>query len=447
MAEVWLAEDQRLSRWVAVKILSDALASGEDEQLTQGIQREARTIANLQHPHIVSVFDTGLTPDRRSFLVMEYVQGYSARELLESAGRVPEADAIRYGQQVAAALHYAHEQGIVHCDVKPENILITGKGEAKVADFGVAEQVTRTLTPDQARDVLGTIAYLAPEVLQGNQATPASDIYSLGLTIYELVAGRQPFTGSTPALVAAQRLANPAPPLRSVAPDASPGLEAALTQALATQPSQRFATAEDFRQALARAHQGGGMATSRMAAAGAAAGATGAAPPRRPNRTARVDYEEPEEESRSNVALIVATVGVIILALGVGIAAAALLMQGGGEGVGDETPTPTEEPDTPTPEPDPTPEPTLTPTPEPTPEPEPTPTPTPTPTPEPEPTPEPDPTPVPPTDDNGGGDGGQGGGGGDTPPPTPADPIEQELEDVEQFELEEADEQGEPPRP
>ena len=402
MAEVWLAEDLRLGRWVAVKILAEALQVTEEGDLTESIQREARTIASLQHPNIVAIYDTGEV-EGRSYLVMEYVQGHTVRELLDASGKLPEAQAVRYGQQVAAALHFAHRQGIVHCDVKPENILINEQGVAKVADFGVADQVTKTLTPDQAREVLGTIAYLAPEVLQGQPATPASDIYSLGLTVYEMVAGRLPFTGATSALVAAQRLATPAPPLRSVAPGATPALEGVLGRALAIQPAERFSTAEDFRQALVRAAQAGGRTTSRVAPV--AAPPPPPPPPRTP--TGRVaPYPEPES-SGSNAALIVAAVGAIVLAIGVGAIVAALITGQGGESPA-PTPTPTEdindEP-TPTPEPDtptPTPEPTLTPTPTPTQEtPTPEPTPTPTPTPEPTPTPTEElPTPTPPADDD-----------------------------------------------
>lgn len=413
MAEVWLAEDLRLSRWVAVKILAESLHTSEDGELTESIQREARTIAGLQHPNIVGVYDTG-SLDGRSYLVMEYVQGHSVRELLDSMGRLPEAEAIRYGQQIAAALHFAHQQGVVHCDVKPENILINEQGVAKVADFGVADQVTRTLTPDQAREVLGTIAYLAPEVLQGTPATPASDIYSLGLTVFEMVTGQLPFTGATPALVAAQRLANPAPSLSSVMPGASPALEAALDRALATQPSQRFGNADEFRQALIRAGQGIGRSTSRVAPIAApVAAAPPPPPPRRPNRTGPIAYDDGEVPARgSNVALMVAIIGVIVLAIGVAAIAIALAAGGGdGDGgVGDSTPTvsptveateeatATEEPtEIPTPEPTLTPVPTETPTEEPTATPteEPTETPTPEPTDTPEPTATPEPTDTP----------------------------------------------------
>ena len=248
MSEVWLAEDMRLGRWVAVKVLRDL---STDLELATAIASEARLVAGLQHPNIVTVFDTG-QHDGRHYLVMEYVHGYSIRQLLESQGRLTEAEAIRYGSQVAEALSYAHGKGVIHCDIKPENILIGDQGVAKVADFGVADTVSRTLTPQQAREFMGTVAYLAPEVLQGGAPSPASDIYSLGLLLYEMVAGRLPFAGANAAVTATQRLATPAPLLRSFAMGASVELEAVLARALALSPSDRYASGRVLANALQR---------------------------------------------------------------------------------------------------------------------------------------------------------------------------------------------------
>ncbi len=253
MAEVWLAQDERLARPVAVKILRHAPASLDDDALAASVEREALVLAKLQHPNIAAVHDSGRF-EGRPYVVMEYVHGLSLREILtERGGRLPEAEAVRYGAQVADALHYAHSQGVVHCDVKPENVLVTEDGVAKAVDFGVAETVTRTLTPSEARELFGTVAYLAPEVIQGERADARSDIYSLALTVYELVAGRQPFAGPTPAAAAAQRLGAPAPPLRTFAPSASAALEGVLVRALALVPAERFRTAAEFAVALRRA--------------------------------------------------------------------------------------------------------------------------------------------------------------------------------------------------
>ncbi|MEX0781768.1 MAG: serine/threonine-protein kinase [Dehalococcoidia bacterium] len=339
MSEVWLAEDTRLGRWVAVKILRDSLADRDDE-LVDTLLQEARVVARLQHPNIVAVYDFG-THEGHHFLVMEYVHGYSARQLLQTQGRLTEPEAIRYGVQIATALQYAHEQNVIHCDVKPENILVNEQGVAKVADFGVAESVSRTLAPEQMRDVLGTVAYLAPEVIQGSAADPRADVYSLGLTVYEMVAGRLPFTGTNAAALAGQRLGAPAPPLRTFAMSASPELESVLIRALAISPQDRYATAGAFANALRNVPAG----TSREAAAPAAVVAPPGRPPAAPrHNTARVRRgAPPPPNSGWSSTGIAALVGAVLLALGIGIAAAVILAQDDDNGGGDATPTTTQE--------------------------------------------------------------------------------------------------------
>ena len=338
MSEVWLAEDSRLGRWVAVKILRDSLANREDELIDTLVQ-EARIVAKLQHANIVGVYDYG-THEGHHFLVMEYVHGYSVRQLLQSQGRLSEAEAIRYGTQVASALHYAHEQNVIHCDVKPENILVNEQGTAKIADFGVAETVTRTLAAEQMRDVLGTVAYLAPEVIQGAAADPRSDVYSLALTIYEMVAGRLPFTGTSAAALAGQRLGTPAAPLRTFATGASPALEAVLGRALAISQHDRFPTAAAFATALRNVPQ------ARATGAAAPVVTRTARPPVSPARhTTRVRRAAAPPPRRGggegwNSTGIAALVGAGIIALGVAVVAAIVLSQDDDNGGGSETPTP-----------------------------------------------------------------------------------------------------------
>ncbi|MBI5947735.1 MAG: serine/threonine protein kinase [Chloroflexi bacterium] len=336
MSEVWLAEDQRLGRWVAAKILRESAAGSDD--LLGSIEREARVVARLSHPNIVGVYDAGVH-DGHHFLVMEYVHGYTVRQLLQSQGRFTEAEVLRYGVQVAAALQYAHEQGVVHCDVKPENILINENGVAKVADFGVADTVTRTLAPDQAREILGTIAYLAPEVIQGAPADPRSDVYSLGLTLYEMAAGRLPFAGTTAAAIAGQRLAAPAPRLRSLAMGASAELEAALARALAINPLDRFPTAAEF-----------GLALRRVPARPTGDTAPVVAPPGRPPRapaaagrhpTARVrPVAPPSTRGPGTAALVTVIIAAVLFAVGAGAVAAIMLTRNDGGGSPQPTPTP-----------------------------------------------------------------------------------------------------------
>lgn len=395
MSEVWLAEDMRLGRRVAVKILRDSVASQESE-LVDSIQREARLIAQLQHPNIVSVHDVG-TSEGHHYLVMEYVDGQSVRQLLETNGRLSEQDAVRYGSQVGMALQYAHDQGVIHCDVKPENILVNDRGVAKVADFGVADTVTRTLSPDEAREVLGTIAYLAPEVIQGAPADARSDVYSLGLTVYEMIAGRLPFAGTTAAAIAGQRLASPAPPLRTFAMSASPAVESALARALALSPQDRFGSAGEFAAALRRsaavpARQTGAHAPVAVVPPPARAAGTGA----RHSTTLvrRGVVPPPPPGSGSNGAAIAAAIAAGVLAIAAAGVAVLLLTRDEGGGAVSETPTPTSVP-TQEPTPRPTDEPTLTPTPSPTPTPTEEPTQEPTATPTPEPTEEPTTAPLP----------------------------------------------------
>lgn len=370
MAEVWLAEDLRLGRPVALKILRERISREHDGDLVSALEREARVVARLQHPNIVSVYDAGQSGGR-NFLAMEFVDGQSLRQVLNSRGRLGQQQAVTVGIQVAEALEYAHSQGVVHNDVKPENILVTDRGVAKVTDFGVAETVTRTLSPDEARDLLGTIAYLAPEVIQGSPPDQRSDVYSLALTIYELVSGRPPFGGVSAAAMAGQRLAAPAPPVRTYAPEVSAELEQVLARALSFLPADRFQTAADFGRALA--------------AVRATPPVVGSPPPPSPpaaraaqQRPAATRYDTPTLVRRggppppnrgSNAAAITAVVAAILIALGAGaVLGFALLGDGDGDDDGEPTTTPaatpTEEPtESPTDEPSVTPTPTETATP------------------------------------------------------------------------------------
>lgn len=395
MAEVWLAEDDRLGRWVAIKALHESYQLGADEDAVAAFEREARVIARLQHPNIVAVHDAGTWEGRR-YIVTEYVHGYSLRQILETQGRLTEAEVIRYGSQVASALQYAHEQGVIHCDVKPENILINETGVAKVADFGVAETVTRTLAPGQARDLLGTIAYLSPEVLQGSEPDARSDVYSLGLTLYELVAGRLPFAGGTPAALAGQRLTAPAPPLRTFARSATAELEGVLARAIATSPDDRYPTAGAFATALRRVTAPAPTQTAPVIA-----------PPGRPPQlrsrqpTARVRRPAAPAPTGGGISggTLLVVLGVILMGIAIGLIVALALSRGDDDPGGQPSPTPTEETATETPEPTEEPEATPTPTEEAEPSPSPTattpPSPTATPTEEASPTPTEEPTEAP----------------------------------------------------
>jgi serine/threonine-protein kinase len=390
MGDVWLAEDMRLGRWVAVKWLRDDSPGG----LGRELEREARVIARLQHPNIVGVHDVGHAAGR-PYLVMEYVHGISLRELMdERGGKIDEAEAVRYGAQVAEALSYAHEQGVYHSDIKPENILVTEEGVAKAVDFGIAQTVNRTLAPEEARGILGTIAYLAPEVIQGDAPNAQADIYSLATTVYEMVAGRLPFAGTNPAVVAGQRLAASAPPLRTFAPEASPALESALARALAPTPAQRWPSAREFARILRQTRR---SETSRVVVPPAPE-IRRRPPPAAPapvRGTGRVVAAPPRRPSHAGTWAAVIIAGLLAVAGGV---AAALIIGANDDDGSQTTPTPTLSVETPTTAPSPTEAPTEEATPTPTAEPSATPTPSPTPTTEPSATPTPSPTPTqPPT--------------------------------------------------
>ena len=250
MAEVYLAQDELLDRRVAVKVLFAELA--DDASFVERFRREARAAAGLNHPNIVSVYDFG-QDDGAYFIVMEYVEGETLRDIIRSRGPLPPADATGIGADVAAALEAAHRRGIVHRDVKPGNVLISDR--VKVADFGIARAGDPRESLTQTGAVLGTATYLAPEQAQGHAVDPRTDLYSLGVVLYEMLAGRPPFHGQTPVAVAYQHLSEaPVPPSRHN-PDVPPGLDAVVLKALAKDPSRRHGSAEELRSELL-AHRG-----------------------------------------------------------------------------------------------------------------------------------------------------------------------------------------------
>ncbi|MBI2766609.1 MAG: serine/threonine protein kinase [Chloroflexi bacterium] len=246
-AEVWLATDDDTGRQVALK-LPRRERSALAPTGAAGCRRELAAAARLSHPNIVRLLDSGM--DRgEPYLVFEYVDGPSLREALSTGGALPPSEVVRLGSELAGALAYAHSRGVLHNDIKPENILLARDG-AKLADFGAAAGLSRTLTASATHELAGTVAYLAPEVLQGAAASEASDIYSLALVLFEAAAGRLPWPGATAAAVAGQRLATPAPPLRSAAPGMPPAFEDAIARALSRSPAVRPASVAAFGAAL-----------------------------------------------------------------------------------------------------------------------------------------------------------------------------------------------------
>ncbi|MEZ0335824.1 MAG: protein kinase, partial [Gemmatimonadales bacterium] len=269
MATVYLARDLKHDRLVALKVLDpDVAASLGPERF----QREIRVAARLQHPHVLSVYDSGEAAGRLWFS-MPYVRGESLRERLRREGILPIDEALRITRQAAQALSYAHKEGVVHRDVKPENLLLTEDGSTLVADFGIARaaesQNDQRLT--EIGVALGTPAYMAPEQSSGDGVVDArADQYALAATCHEMLTGAPPFTGSSSHDLIVRRFTTPTPKVRTSRPEVSPEVEEVLHRALALRPGDRFASIAEFGRAL-----GGGQFTTDPTAAVAAGAATG----------------------------------------------------------------------------------------------------------------------------------------------------------------------------
>ncbi|HMS62502.1 MAG TPA: protein kinase, partial [Solirubrobacteraceae bacterium] len=257
MSTVVLALDRRLERHVAVKLLAEHLA--DDQQFVSRFRREALAAARLVHPNIVQVFDFGLDEaSGRHYIVMEHVEGQSGAEILREQGMLPVAEALGIVAQACRGLDYAHRNGVVHRDVKPGNLLRSTDGVVKLADFGIAKALSEESSITQVGAVLGTAAYLAPEQATGVEATARSDIYSLGVVSYQFLSGRLPYEATTLTELALKQQREAPPLLDHVNPEVTPELAAAVDRALALEPADRYATAEELREALVAGARGAG---------------------------------------------------------------------------------------------------------------------------------------------------------------------------------------------
>jgi serine/threonine-protein kinase len=288
MSSVYRAHDVLLERHVALKVMHEQLMTDGDH--VERFRREARLAAQLSHPNIVTVIDRG-EQEGRQFIVFEYVEGENLKSLIVREAPLPEREAVELALQIADGLAFAHAHGLVHRDVKPQNVLLTEDGRAKVTDFGIARSIVVQRGLTQTGTVMGTSDYISPEQARGGPVDACSDIYSLGAVLYELLSGEVPFPGDNFVSVAMRHLNEPAPSVRGVRPDVSQRLDAAIRRAMAKDPEDRFPSTEAFAAEL-RACLGG--------SGGAAAGPTDATlvvpgPSRwgRPQRARRAPTERP----------------------------------------------------------------------------------------------------------------------------------------------------------
>lgn len=262
MAEVHEGLDTRLNRRVAIKVLRADLA--RDPIFQERFRREAQSAAGLNHPNIVSIYDTGedsytegLTQTNVPFIVMEYVDGVTLREMLQNGPRILPERGLEILAGVLAALDYAHRHGIVHRDIKPANVMINTHGDAKVMDFGIARAMSDAATSVTATSaVMGTAQYLSPEQARGEVADARSDIYAAGCLLYELLTGATPFTGDSPVSIAYQHVNSQVVPPSHLDPSIPPTLDAIVLQALAKNPMTRYQTAAEMRADVERAIAG-----------------------------------------------------------------------------------------------------------------------------------------------------------------------------------------------
>lgn len=248
MADVYCAEDTQLGRMVALKLLYRRFA--EDAEFVERFRREASSAAGLQHPNIVGVFDRGEW-DGTYYIAMEYLRGHTLKQLVREHGAMPADLAVDITIQVLRAAKFAHKRGVVHRDIKPHNVILDEEGRAKVTDFGIARAGASDMT--ETGSIMGTAQYLSPEQAQGQPVSPRSDLYSIGVMLYELLTGQVPFDAESPVTIALKHVSEPPVPPSQLNPEIPPALEAVVLRALEKDPALRFADADEFAAALLEA--------------------------------------------------------------------------------------------------------------------------------------------------------------------------------------------------
>jgi beta-lactam-binding protein with PASTA domain/tRNA A-37 threonylcarbamoyl transferase component Bud32 len=241
MADVYEAEDVNLRREVAVKLLHRRFS--RDEQFVERFRREASAAARLQHPNVVAVYDRG-EHDGTYYIAMERLQGRTLKQLIVDEAPLDQLRVVDLGLQIAEAAHFAHENGVIHRDLKPHNVIVDDRGKLKVTDFGIARAGASEMT--ETGSIMGTAQYLSPEQAEGHAVTASSDVYSIGVVLYEMVAGRVPFEADSAVSIALKHLTERPPPLVELRPDVHPALEAVILRTLAKDPAERYPSAADL---------------------------------------------------------------------------------------------------------------------------------------------------------------------------------------------------------
>jgi serine/threonine-protein kinase len=327
MADVYLARDSKLDRPVALKVLSPELS--RDPSFVERFRREAQSAAGLNQPNIVGIFDWG-QEHGTSFIVMEYIDGQTLRDLIQRDGTVAPAQIADIGADIAAALSFAHQNGVVHRDVKPGNVLITTAGQVKVTDFGIARASGSNDGLTRTGAVMGTATYFSPEQAQGLAVDGRSDVYSLGVVLYEMATGQPPFTGDSPVSTAYKHVREDVVPPSRLVPQIPAELERVILTCLAKDPADRYQSADDVRADLLRFRRGqqvvGNPVTAMVTTVPDSTQVAAAVPPTAVRPVTTAPTGPPEKKRRGPVIAVV----ILLLAL-VGVVGWLLISQLGGD--------------------------------------------------------------------------------------------------------------------
>jgi beta-lactam-binding protein with PASTA domain/predicted Ser/Thr protein kinase len=326
MAEVWRGHDRVLNRTVAIKTLLPQFA--RDAGFVDRFRREAQAAARLNHPGIVSVYDSGTDGDT-PYIVMQFIEGRTLADYLASGKTIPPMKAAQVAKEIAEALAAAHAEGVIHRDIKPANIMVTRDGKVLVMDFGIARLISGPETAPQTSAVLGTASYLSPEQAQGQSVDARTDIYALGVVLYEMLTGRPPFTGDSPMAIAYKQVnATPEAP-SSVNPDVPPELDAVVMRALSKNPANRYQTGQEFADDLERARTGGQVMATPLLPAGGEATQVISRP--QPTSVLPPQRDEPGGSRKAWIGALLAILIMALLAAGGYLIVTMLTGDGGGE--------------------------------------------------------------------------------------------------------------------